>query len=163
MQTFGYDSCNFKVLQDAGNLETISKINQIENSFLSNQQLIVKKSQELLDKDKEIFELKNQLQKKREKQFKINEKEEYLIDIENQLKESYVNIDIDFDKEFEEKYINTLNSYKSLLTSEITWDITSSIQQDMKATRSAASSVITRKPVKFKFDNIDINFVCFVC
>ena len=59
MKTFGYESCNFKVLQDAGNLETISKINEIENSFLSNQQLIVKKSQELLDKDKEIFELKN--------------------------------------------------------------------------------------------------------
>lgn len=87
---------------------------------------------------------------------KINDKEEYLIDIENQLSESYVNIDIHFDKEFEEKYITSLNSYKSLLTSEIIWDITSSVQQDMKATRSAASSVITRKPVKFKFDNIDI-------
>ncbi len=87
---------------------------------------------------------------------KIIDKEEYLCDIENQLKESYVNIDVDFDKEFEEKYINTLNSYKTLLTTEITWDITSSVEQDMKATRSAASSVITRKPVKFKFDNIDI-------
>uniref|UniRef100_UPI004048D77C DUF389 domain-containing protein n=1 Tax=Flavobacterium sp. TaxID=239 RepID=UPI004048D77C len=73
MKTFGYESCNFKVLQDAGNLETISKINEIENSFLSNQQLIVKKSQELLDKDKEIFELKNQLQQKSEKQFPFNE------------------------------------------------------------------------------------------
>jgi uncharacterized hydrophobic protein (TIGR00271 family) len=73
MKTFGYESCNFKVLQDAGNLETISKINEIENSFLSNQQLIVKKSQELLDKDKEIFELKNQLQQKNEKQFPFNE------------------------------------------------------------------------------------------
>ncbi|MDP5096082.1 MAG: DUF389 domain-containing protein, partial [Flavobacterium sp.] len=30
MKTFGYESCNFKVLQDAGNLETISKINEIE-------------------------------------------------------------------------------------------------------------------------------------
>lgn len=86
----------------------------------------------------------------------INDKEEYLIDIENQLRESYINIDINFDKEYEGKYIDTLNSYKSLLTSEIIWDITSSVQQDMKATRSAASSVITRKPVKFKFDNIDI-------
>jgi len=73
MQTFGYDSCNFKVLQDAGNLETISKINQIENSFLSNQQLIVKKNQELLDKDKEIFELKSRLQQKNEKQLSFNE------------------------------------------------------------------------------------------
>ncbi len=87
---------------------------------------------------------------------KIHDQEEYLTDIENQLKESYVNIDIDLDKEFDEKYINTINSYKTLLTSEITWDITSSVQQDTKATRSAATSVITRQPVKFKFDNIDI-------
>lgn len=87
---------------------------------------------------------------------KIIEKEEYLADLENQLKNSFVNIDVHFDKSFEEKYNSLLNSYKSLLTSEIIWDITSSVQQDMKATRSAASAVVTRTPVKFKFDNIDI-------
>ncbi len=43
METFGYKDVNFKVLQDAGNLETMSKITEIENSFLSNQQLLVKK------------------------------------------------------------------------------------------------------------------------
>ncbi len=87
---------------------------------------------------------------------KIIEKEEYLADLENQLKNSFVNIDVHFDKSFEEKYNSLLNSYKTLLTSEIIWDITSSVQQDMKITRSAASSVVTRTPVKFKFDNIDI-------
>ena len=60
MKSFGYDDVKFKVLQDAGNLETMSKINEIENSFLSNQQLLVKKDQLLLNKDKEIFDLKNQ-------------------------------------------------------------------------------------------------------
>jgi len=73
MKDFGYEDCTFKVLQDAGNLETITKINEIENSFLSNQQLIVKKNQELLDKDKEIFELKKQLHQKNKKQFTFNE------------------------------------------------------------------------------------------
>ena len=69
MKSFGYDDVKFKVLQDAGNLETMSKINEIENSFLSNQQLLVKKDQLLLNKDKEIFELKNQLHKKGEMLF----------------------------------------------------------------------------------------------
>lgn len=87
---------------------------------------------------------------------KIIEKEDYLADLENQLKNSFVNIDIHFDKSFEEKYISLLNSYRALLKTEIIWDVTSSVQQDMKATRSAASTVVTRTPVKFKFDNIDI-------
>lgn len=87
---------------------------------------------------------------------RIIEKEEYLADLENQFKNSFVNIDVHFDKSFEEKYNSLLNSYKTLLTSEIIWDITSAVQQDMKAARSAASTVVTRTPVKFKFDNIDI-------
>jgi hypothetical protein len=87
---------------------------------------------------------------------KVEEKEEYLADIEKQLRNSFVNIDVHFDKAYEEKYNAVLNSYKNLMTSEIIWDITSSVQQDMKATRSAASNVVTRTPVKFKFDNIDI-------
>lgn len=87
---------------------------------------------------------------------KIEEKEDYLTDLEKQLRTSFVNIDIHFDKAYEEKYNELLSAYKTLLTSEVIWDITSSIQQDMKATRSAASNLVTRTPVKFKFDNIDI-------
>lgn len=87
---------------------------------------------------------------------RIIEKEEYLSDLESQLKNSFVNIDVHFDKSFEKKYNSLLNSYKALLTSEVIWDITSSVQQDMKATRSAASAVVTRTPVKFKFGNINI-------
>jgi hypothetical protein len=87
---------------------------------------------------------------------KIIDKEEYLKDLENQLENSFINIDVEFDKSFEEKYNELLNSYNKLLTTEVIWDITSSIQQDTKTTRSAATSSITRKPVKFKFNNIDI-------
>jgi hypothetical protein len=87
---------------------------------------------------------------------KILDKVEYLCDLNNQLENSFINIDIEFDKSFEEKYTDLLNSYNKLLTTDVIWDITSSIKQDMKTTRSAASSVVTRKPVKFKFDNIDI-------
>lgn len=87
---------------------------------------------------------------------KIEEKEDYLTDLEKQLRNSFVNIDVHFDKAYEEKYNSLLNSYKTLLTSEIIWDITSTVQQDMKATRSSAANIVTRTPVKFKFDNIDI-------
>jgi hypothetical protein len=87
---------------------------------------------------------------------KIIEKEEYLADLETQLNNSFVDIDINFDKSFDEKYNSLLNSFKTLLTTQIIWDITSSVQQDMKTTRSSASAVVTRTPVKFKFDNIDI-------
>jgi hypothetical protein len=87
---------------------------------------------------------------------KIAEKEEYLSDLENQLENSYINIDVHFDKTFEEKYYSLVNSYKTLLTCETIWDITSMVTQDMNATRSAASNVVTRTPVTFKFDNIDI-------
>lgn len=87
---------------------------------------------------------------------KIIDKEEYLSDLENQLENSFVNIDVEFDKTFEDKYNNLLNSYKQLISTEVIWDITSSVQQDMKATRSSASNIVTRTPVKFKFDNIDI-------
>lgn len=87
---------------------------------------------------------------------KVLERKEYLSDLENQLKNSFVNIDVKFDDSFKDKYNELLNSYNKLLTTEIIWDITSSVSQDMKATRSSATSVITRKIVKFKFDNIDI-------
>jgi uncharacterized hydrophobic protein (TIGR00271 family) len=73
MKKFGYDNVKFKVLQDAGNLETMTKITQIENSFLSNQQLLVKKDQIILDKDKEIFNLKNQLHQKGETLFPFHQ------------------------------------------------------------------------------------------
>jgi hypothetical protein len=69
MKQMGYANCEFKVLQNAGNMETINKINEIESSFLSNQQLLLKKEAILLEKDREIFELNNQLVLKKVKVF----------------------------------------------------------------------------------------------
>jgi len=87
---------------------------------------------------------------------KIVEKQEYLVDLKNQLPLCFVNVDIHFDKTLEKDYNKVVNSYKSLLTTNTIWDITSTIQQDRKITRSAASNVITRVPVNFRFENIDI-------
>ena len=79
MKQMGYENCGFKVLQNAGNIETINKINEIESHFLSNQQLLLKKEAVLLEKDREIFELKNQLTLKKVKVFPFR-------DIANEIK-----------------------------------------------------------------------------
>lgn len=65
MTQLGYANCEFKVFQDNGSIETMTKMKDIENSFLSNQQLLVKKDADLLDKDRQIFDLKNQLTAKK--------------------------------------------------------------------------------------------------
>lgn len=81
---------------------------------------------------------------------------EYLSDIEAQLENSFVNIDIHFDQVFQDQYDKLVESYKRLLASKRIWDITSTVRQDAIAERSAASSVVTRTDVRFKFDHIDI-------
>lgn len=117
MKTFGYEGCNFKVLQDAGNLETISKIKDIENSFLSNQQLLVKRDQQILNKDREIFELKNLLHQKGKKIFPFYEIAEEIKALNNDIETvSYSNrISTDFFKTdtiptFELLWKNNINS-----------------------------------------------------
>lgn len=57
----GYKDVKINVLQDNGNQQTLTRLNEMETSYLSNQQLLAKKEEQLLFKDKEIFELKNKL------------------------------------------------------------------------------------------------------
>lgn len=87
---------------------------------------------------------------------KIKELEEYIEDLENQLKNCVVEIDTEFDLPLHKKYGSLIENYKELLRSKMIWDITSSVAQDMKATRSAATSLVTRTPVQFKFENVNI-------
>ncbi|WP_445456980.1 DUF389 domain-containing protein [Flavobacterium sp. HNIBRBA15423] len=61
MKKLGYENVSFKVLQDVENKETLSRLSEIENSYLTTQQLLVKKEEQLVNKDKEIYELKNKL------------------------------------------------------------------------------------------------------
>lgn len=81
---------------------------------------------------------------------------EYLADLKNQLKNCSVNIDIQLDPKIEKLFRQLLENYKQVISSEKTWDITSSISVDQKSTRSAASTSVKRKQVKFGFSNIDI-------
>ncbi len=85
-----------------------------------------------------------------------NDKEEYLKDLEKQLENCFVNIDIEIDEQFGEKYYTLLENYKTLLTCNKIWNITSIESIDHKTTRSVASTAINRKLVKFGFGNMDI-------
>lgn len=57
----GYEDVKVKVLQDLENKQTLSRLNELENSYLTTQQLLTKKEEQILLKDKEIFELKSRL------------------------------------------------------------------------------------------------------
>ena len=59
MTNSGFEDIHFNIMQDASNLETLTKIKEMENSYLSTQQLLVKKEEMLLNKDREIIDLKN--------------------------------------------------------------------------------------------------------
>ncbi|ACF13356.1 hypothetical protein Ctha_0889 [Chloroherpeton thalassium ATCC 35110] len=85
-----------------------------------------------------------------------NDKKEYLQDLERQLENCFVNIDMEVDDQFEKKYHTLLENYKTLLACEKIWDITSAVSIDQKSTRSAASTAIQRRLVKFGFGNMDI-------
>lgn len=87
---------------------------------------------------------------------KVDQKNDYLVDLEKQLKNAFVNIDIHFDENFLETYQLLVASYQSLLAVEKIWDITATFEQDKQTTRSSASIVVERVPARFKFDSIDI-------
>lgn len=59
--SLGYSGIKVKVLQDLESQKTLSRLNEIENSYLTTQQLLMKKEEQLLEKDKEIFDLKAKL------------------------------------------------------------------------------------------------------
>lgn len=87
---------------------------------------------------------------------KITQKKDYLLDLEEQLRNAFVNIDIHFDENYQSAYQALVNSYKALLTTEKIWDITATFEQDTRATKSSATTLVERVPVNFKFDSISI-------
>ncbi|SHJ44108.1 DUF389 domain-containing protein [Flavobacterium haoranii] len=61
MKDFGYDNTIIHCVQDLQNQKTLSRLSEIENSYLTTQQLLSQKEEQLLLKDKEILDLKNKL------------------------------------------------------------------------------------------------------
>lgn len=85
-----------------------------------------------------------------------NQAKEELNELKNQLENCFVNIDMEVDADIEKRYLNLLGCYNEMLTCAKIWDLTSSVANDQKATRSAAASIVTRRQVKFGFGNIDV-------
>jgi len=85
----------------------------------------------------------------------IVKQKEYIVELEKQRNESYVQLDTDFDKDASLKYENVLESFKELMKMEKIWDITREEENDKTKTRSSASRAIERKEIKIKLKDIE--------
>ena len=70
------------------------------------------------------------------------------------LENCYVKITIGFEQEIGEKYNNLVSAYRNLTNSNKIWDVTSAHSENRAETRSAASTVVQKKEVKFDFQNL---------
>ena len=85
----------------------------------------------------------------------IQKQKNAIIELEEQKNNSYVKLDVEFDKEFRTKYEAAYEAFKKLTTSQKIWDITRAEEQDRIATRSAASTAILRTEIQFDFKDLD--------
>lgn len=70
MAILGYENVFFNIMQDASNLKTLSRIKEMETSYLSTQRLLLQKEELLLEKEIEIIDLKDQINNNKEFRFK---------------------------------------------------------------------------------------------
>lgn len=61
LSSHGYDNVIFDIAQNADNLETQNKLNEIENTYLTTQQMLNKKEELLVKYEKENLDLQKQL------------------------------------------------------------------------------------------------------
>lgn len=84
----------------------------------------------------------------------INNQKEALNGLQKCLENCYVKIEIAFDEEIKLRYDKIVNSFKQLSTSKKIWDVTGAYLEDRIRTRSAASTVVQKKEVKFGITNL---------
>jgi len=87
---------------------------------------------------------------------RIQEWRDYVEDLKEQLRTCVVDVDIVFDEVLEKKYQQTVARYQTMLQSEVIWDITATVEQDRKATRSAAANLVSRTAVRCHLNHIPI-------
>lgn len=82
-----------------------------------------------------------------------------IAELENQIQNCFVNLEIDFDEEFELKYKRLLDTFKNLTSSYKIWDITNASLQDAVKLRSSAGTLVKKQEVRFGFKSLpDIKF-----
>lgn len=79
----------------------------------------------------------------------ISAKQEAVLQLGEKIENCYVTLDIEFDPEIKEKYEKVVESFKKLSASMKIWDVTSENYQNRVATRSAASTIVNKREVKF--------------
>lgn len=84
----------------------------------------------------------------------IASKQEVITQLKEQINRCHVNMKIDFDEDFLEKYNQVRNSFTNLCSSHKIWDVTSEHFQDRALTRSSAGKLVKKKEVKFITANL---------
>ncbi len=79
----------------------------------------------------------------------IKAQREAIIQTKNQIENSIVNLEIDFDLDIKRKFDQLYQAFVRLTTSRKIWDITSAHYQDRVATRSSANTLVKRIDVNF--------------
>ena len=84
----------------------------------------------------------------------IENQKNALAAIEDQITNGFVKLDVSFDEELKGNFDRLYGSYQALITSKKIWDITAQYANDRVVTRSAASSTIVKRDVKFRIGHL---------
>lgn len=79
----------------------------------------------------------------------IQAKRDAILEIERQLESCYVNVAVDLNSNDEWQYEQLVESFKKMCKSAKIWDVTASIFQDTKITRTSTSKLVVKKEVRF--------------
>lgn len=79
----------------------------------------------------------------------IQAKKSAIEQLTKQIESCYVNLDVDFDPDIKAKYDRVVNAFKLVCKSNKIWDVTKAQFEDRKISRSAASTVVKKREVRF--------------
>lgn len=85
---------------------------------------------------------------------KVTSQQDAIVQIKNQIDNSCMKVNIDFDPEVRRKFEILTDSFKQLSGSKKVWDVTNAEAQSRHITRSAASTVVMKKEVSVGVKNI---------
>ncbi|AUD05404.1 DUF4236 domain-containing protein [Spirosoma pollinicola] len=74
--------------------------------------------------------------------------------LRDQLVNSFVRLEIDFDSTIKPKFERMVNGYNNLIKSKKIWDVTGAYREDRVKTRSAASTSLKRREVRIGFKSL---------
>ena len=84
----------------------------------------------------------------------IQSQKNAIIELKTQKDNSYVNLEIDFDEEIRVNYEKVVESFRGLMASQKIWDIVRATSENRAVTRSAASTTVDRREVKYDLKSL---------